>query len=531
MKRKIGQMVMCGFHGTEPSEDIIRLIREERIGGVIYFRRNLQDAAQARRLSSQLQQWACVDGRDDLLLIAIDQEGGMVNRLDNGVTAMPGAMALGATRSALFARQTAQASGEELKRLGMNMNFAPCLDVNNNPANPVIGVRSYGECPDLVGELGTAAAMGYQEAGIAATVKHFPGHGDTSEDSHLSLPTVPHGRERLERVELAPFRRAIAAGVDAIMTAHVMFPAFEPERVPCTLSGKVLTELLRGQLGFTGVVVTDCLEMNAIADHFGVAEGAVRAVEAGADLILVSHRIERQQAALTALLQAVEQGRIPERRIDESVSRILAMKRRKGLFGSGEAPAAASGGAAAEATLRLAEAVSEHSITLVKDDGRLPLRADKPVYVVWPEVRVGSEVDEVIPQTETVGHWLKSMGLNVREDRIGVMPEKSEIDDVLQASLGYDQIVVVTYNAAASPEQTRLVKELELRGVSLIVASARIPYDLNAFPEVGTYLACYENRPVAMKALASVLTDRIQAGGTLPVTIRPAYPYGWSLNG
>ncbi|MFE5323341.1 beta-N-acetylhexosaminidase [Paenibacillus sp. NPDC056579] len=527
LKRKIGQMVMCGFHGTEPSDDIARLIRDEHIGGVIYFRRNLRDAAQARRLSTQLQQLA---GGKVQLLIAIDQEGGMVNRIDNGVTIMPGAMALGAARNTAFARQTARAAGEELKRLGINMNFAPCLDVNNNPANPVIGVRSYGENPQLVGELGSAAAMGYQEAGVAATVKHFPGHGDTGEDSHLALPLVPHGRERLERVELAPFRQAIAAGVDAIMTAHVMFPAFEPERVPCTLSGKVLTELLRRQLGFTGVVVTDCLEMGAIADHFGVAEGAVRAVEAGADLILVSHRIERQQAALAALLRAVEQGRIPERRIDESVTRILAMKRRRGLLGGGGA-SAASDVPAAEAALRLAETVSERSVTLVKEAGRLPLDAGKPVFVVWPEVRVGTEVDEVIPQTETLGFWLQRLGYTVREERIGVTTMKWEADYLLQESLGYEQVVVLTYNAEASPQQVRLVKKLEARGISLIVASVRIPYDLNAFPHIGTYIACYENRPSAMRALASVLAGRIQAFGKLPVTIRPAYPYGWSWNG
>lgn len=528
LKRKIGQMVMCGFHGTEPSDDIVRLIREEHIGGVIYFRRNLKNAAQAGALSAELQRIAGESDGGTPLFIAIDQEGGMVTRIDDGVTIMPGAMALGAARSAEYARLTAYATGGELKRLGVNMNFAPCLDVNNNPANPVIGVRSYGEDPDLVGELGTAAVEGYQEAGIVATVKHFPGHGDTSEDSHLELPSVPHDRERLERVELAPFRRAIAAGVDAVMSAHVMFPAFEPERVPCTLSGNVLTGLLRGQLKFDGVVVTDCLEMNAIAEHFGVAEGAVRAVEAGADLVLVSHRFERQQAALDALLQAVEQGRIPMRRIDESVARIMAAKRRRGLFGSGATPAAGDDAAAA-ASRRLAETVNERSVTLVKDAGRLPLSADKPVFVVWLEVRVGTEVDEVIAQKETAGYWLQTLGMNVREQRIGVMPTQAEADSVLQASLGFEQAVVVTYNAETSPGQIRLVKELEARGIALVVASGRIPYDLNAFPDIGTYVACYENRPSAMRALAMLLTGRIQSEGMLPVTIRPAYPYGWSL--
>ncbi|MEC0212799.1 beta-N-acetylhexosaminidase, partial [Paenibacillus ehimensis] len=327
LRQKIGQMLMCGFHGTEPSEDIERLIREKHLGGIIYFRRNLTEPAQVAKLSASLQQLALAHGGVPLL-IAIDQEGGMVMRIDQGVTPIPGSMALGATGDAEAAYEAAKVTGSELKAMGINMNFAPCLDINNNPLNPVIGVRSYGGDAETVGRLGTAAVRGYQEAGIAATVKHFPGHGDTGEDSHTALPVVPHPRERLDRLELAPFRRAAELGVDAVMTAHVLFPAVEPERLPATLSSRVIDGLLRQELGYDGVVVTDCLEMNAIAEHYGIAEGAVMAVEAGADLVLVSHRIERQQTALDALVQAVESGRIREERIDRSVERLLALKSR-----------------------------------------------------------------------------------------------------------------------------------------------------------------------------------------------------------
>ncbi|KAF4325166.1 hypothetical protein G195_001310 [Phytophthora kernoviae 00238/432] len=221
------------------------------------------------------------------LMISVDQEGGMVARIDKeGVTQVPGNMALGATGNPEYTLECAQILGHELKSIGIDMNLAPVLDVNNNILNPVIGVRSYGENAESVAAHGAAAIKGYQSRGVAATAKHFPGHGDTAVDSHLGMVTVPHERNRLEQVELLPFRRAIEAGVDAIMTAHVIFPAIEPEPIPATLSRKVLTGLLREEMGFEGIIITDCLEMHAISKPYGVAEAAIRAVEAGADLIL-----------------------------------------------------------------------------------------------------------------------------------------------------------------------------------------------------------------------------------------------------
>lgn len=519
LRQKIGQMLMCGFHGTELSEDIERLIREEHLGGIIYFRRNLTEPAQVAKLSASLQQLALANGGVPLL-IAIDQEGGMVMRIDQGVTPIPGSMALGATGDAGAAYEAAKVTGSELKAMGINMNFAPCLDINNNPLNPVIGVRSYGGDAETVGRLGTAAVQGYQEAGIAATVKHFPGHGDTGEDSHTALPVVPHPRERLDRLELAPFRRAAKLGVDAVMTAHVLFPAVEPERLPATLSPRVIDGLLRQELGYDGVVVTDCLEMNAIAEHYGIAEGAVMAVEAGADLVLVSHRIERQQTALDALVQAVESGRICEERIDRSVERLLALKRRV-------APAAASAALApgaslaTEASQRLAEHIAKRSVTLLRGEAELPLDPAKPVLVIWPEVQVGTEVDEVLARRETAGYWLAQLNYQVREERIGVQPSAAEQARVVELARDAEQIVLVTYNASFSPGQVELAKALAaLPKAKLAVAAARNPFDISVLPDgVQIYLACYENTPFAMKALARVLAGELAAQGKLPAPL------------
>src|SRR5690606_10075786 len=383
LREKIGQMVMCGFDGKQPTDGIRMLIREYRIGGIIYFRRNVGTAEETASLSAALQE-AAADVSDVPLWIAVDQEGGMVARIDRDVAVMPGNMALGAARDAGLAYETALASARDLRRMGIKFNLAPCLDVNNNPANPVIGVRFYGERPELVAKLGSAAIRGYQAGGVAACAKHFPGHGDTVADSHLELPVVPHDPRRLDRVELAPFRAAVEAGVDAVMTAHVRFPAHEDRAIPATLSPRILTGLLRERFGFSGMIVTDCLEMKAISDTVGVGRGAVMAVKAGADLVLVSHRLDRQLEALEALHDAVLSGEIGMERIDDAVRRILAAKRRRIMA----APAAPAAGSGVPEAWDVARRACERAVTVVKNEcGALPLRRELPVLAVWPEVR------------------------------------------------------------------------------------------------------------------------------------------------
>jgi beta-N-acetylhexosaminidase len=527
LRQKVGQMFICGFDALEPNPAITQLIEEYGLGGVIYFRRNVKDAHQLAHLSADLQAISLHSGGQPLF-IAVDQEGGMVSRIEKGATLLPGNMALGAAFAPAGVYASSKIMGKELRQMGVNMNFAPCLDINNNRLNPVIGVRSYGETAAIVGDMGTHAVKGLQDMGVIATVKHFPGHGDTSEDSHHDLPIVPHSMERLMELELAPFIKAIEGGVDAIMTAHVVFAALEQNGVPSTLSHRILTELLREELGFKGLIVTDCLEMKAISEGIGVAEGAVRAIEAGSDLILVSHTLDRQVSAMEAVIAAVESGRIPESRIDESVLRVMTHKYKRAIQFDKLAPVPEGPISTAEHQI-LAKELSRKSITLVKDEVGKLLDMNESLLVIWTEVQTGTEIDEVVERQGTLGSTLSELtGIHVQEVYLGLSPSESEITAILQAAEGKKQVVIVTYNATFSQGQTQLVKVLAERDdLHLIVAAGRNPYDLLEFPEVKTYLACYENRPLAMVSLANVLLGREKPVGRLPVTLSEQYAIGW----
>ncbi|CAN7558322.1 beta-N-acetylhexosaminidase [Paenibacillus sp. LjRoot56] len=527
LRQKVGQLFACGFDALEPNPHIKQLIEEYGIGGVIYFRRNVKDAHQLAQLSADLQAISLKSGGQPLF-ISVDQEGGMVSRVEKGATLLPGNMALGAAFAPSGVYASAKVMGKELRQMGVNMNLAPCLDINNNPLNPVIGVRSYGETAAIVSDMGTHAVKGLQDMGVIATVKHFPGHGDTTADSHHDLPVVPHSMERLMELELAPFIKAIEGGVDAIMSAHVVFEALEDSTVPSTLSYKILTELLRGQLGFKGLIVTDCLEMKAISEGVGVAEGAVRALEAGADILLVSHELERQIAAMEAVIAAVESGRVSEARIDESVLRIMTYKYKREIRYDTLTPIPDGPISTPEHQL-LAKELSRKSITKVKDEVGKNIQVNEKTCVIWTEVQSGTEIDEVVDREGTLGSVLSELtGEPVQEMYLGLFPSEEEIAETLKRCASYEQVVIVTYNATFSEGQTQLVKALaQKEDVHLIVAAGRNPYDLLEFPEVKTYYACYENRPLAMVSLANVLLGREAAIGRLPITLSEEYPIGW----
>ncbi len=332
LHEKIGQMLLFGWSGDTPDENrtvnahAAALVDEFAVGGVVLMGRNVGPPAQTRATIAELQGKAKARGLP-LLFVAVDQEGGRVQRLGPPhYPKHPAARAIGNTGDPAQARAAAWRIGEELRALGFNWDFAPVLDVNNNPNNPVIGDRAYGDDPALVAAMGTQAVRGFQEdAGILACGKHFPGHGDTDTDSHHALPRIPHGRDRLDAVELVPFRAALEAGLAAVMTSHILFPALDA-RLPATLSPAILTGLLRGELGFDGMIITDDLEMKGVAEGWGAAEAAVLAVQAGADILLCCHTWETQREIRQALVAAVETRRLPESRVDEAVSRITQAK-------------------------------------------------------------------------------------------------------------------------------------------------------------------------------------------------------------
>src|SRR5256886_2189163 len=276
LEEQIGQALMVGFWGHTPSQDIIDLISRYHIGNVILFSRNIGNTRQVLELTQSLQRIAKEAGHPYPLLIAIDQENGIVQRLGEAATIYPGNMALGAIGSDEIAYEVALAAGRELQALGINMNLAPVVDVNNNPANPVIGVRSFGEDPRLVARLAAAAVKGYRAAGVISDLKHFPGHGDTAVDSHLALPTISSTLEQLEALELVPFKSGMKVGAESGMIAHIALPSLaEKDTFPATPSPSIVQGLLREQLDFKGVILSDCMEMRAISDTFGTERAAV----------------------------------------------------------------------------------------------------------------------------------------------------------------------------------------------------------------------------------------------------------------
>jgi len=320
---QIGGLIMVGIPGPELDRGTVELHRKLPFAGVVLFRRNWADARKLRRLTAQIHALR----RDDPPLVAIDHEGGRVCRLAEPFTPIPPALEL-AKRGEGAVKSAGKIVGRELREAGIDINFAPVLDINTNSANPVIGERAFGKTAKLVAQLGTAFFQAMQREGVIPCGKHFPGHGDTSEDSHLTLPRVSRTRTSLMRRELLPFRHAIQHGIPMLMSAHVLYPAFDPRR-PATLSPVLMTELLRQKLGFRGVLCSDDLEMRAVSRNYRPAEIAIMAVAAGVDLLLFCHSQERALQAAHALLQALERDELSRERIDEALERLARCRTRR----------------------------------------------------------------------------------------------------------------------------------------------------------------------------------------------------------
>lgn len=530
LEQRIGQTLCFGWQRLpgEPNDASLtasthahELVETMQVGSLVLMGRNVssEHPEQTRQVLTELQAASSIP-----LFIAIDQEGGVVNRLRHPFHEFPGNMALGAITEGAeeYARRQAEAQARELRALGINWNFAPCVDVNCNPDNPIIGVRSYGEDPHLVARLGSAAMHGYQKTGLLACAKHFPGHGDTNVDSHLALPTIQGGRDRLDSVELVPFRALIREGVGAIMTTHILFPALDAER-PATLSPAILTGLLRTELGYDGLVITDCLEMEAIAGTIGTPQGAVEALKAGADIVLVCHTLETQRATVQAIHDALVSGELPEERLNEAVGRVLTAKRR---FMSDPSPVEEAPWLD-PAHDALEEEIARASITVVRSNDALPLNREKvgiPCIVSLHRYSVHDFAKEMQRYSR-------------RDDRQVDVPDISsefpqwKIDQVLQFAFGAnrhsDPMIVVTVpyepwsqQPIDQEKQAQLVRELRaIYDERLIVVALREPYDLRRFPDVANYICTYGYRPASLRALADALFGVYEPTGELPVTI------------
>nr|WP_276576364.1 beta-N-acetylhexosaminidase [Caldicoprobacter algeriensis] len=329
LEEKVGQMLIVGFDGLEPSRAIKDMIQNYHVGSVILFPRNVKDSVQLVSLINQLK---ALNKNNRLpLIISADQEGGKVHRLPADATRFPANLILGRRNSAQLAYDVGRVTAAEMRAYGFNLNFAPVLDILSNPKNTVIDDRALDTAPDIVARLGVALMKGLRDGGVIPVIKHFPGHGDTVMDSHVDLPILNHDMQRLRSFELIPFKRAIEEGADMVMVAHILFPNITQEKVPASLSREVITGVLRQELGFDGVVISDDMEMGAIQKHYGIEDAAVRAVLAGTDIVSICHTYEKQKQAFEALIKAVDDGTIPMERIDESVKRIITLKLKYGL--------------------------------------------------------------------------------------------------------------------------------------------------------------------------------------------------------
>lgn len=325
---KIGQLVLVGVEGTAPDDTAREFVEEYHVGGFIFYKNNMENAKQAAAFFNQLKKMNA--GNKVPLFLSVDEEGGRVTRMPKEFKALPAAQIIGASGSTELASGLGSVIGKELAGFGLNMDFAPVLDVNSNPDNPVIGSRSFGNNTEIVSEMGLAMLQAIEQEGVIPVVKHFPGHGDTSVDSHLGLPVVKHGLERLRELELVPFAKAIDNGADVVMIAHLLMPELDSEH-PASFSKAVITDLLREELGFQGVVISDDMTMGAVVKHYDIGEAAVKYIQAGGNIVLVGHEKDRQLAVINALTTAVKNGEIPLDMLDERVYSILKLKEKYGL--------------------------------------------------------------------------------------------------------------------------------------------------------------------------------------------------------
>lgn len=525
LEEKVGQMLLLGISGTYISSGVREVVTDLDAGGIVLFASNLTSSVQTVNLTTKLQQEALQSKHAVPLLITADEEGGLVSRMPYGMVTMPGNMALGASRNEYLALKAYYHTGRQLKALGINMNLAPVLDVNNNIKNPVIGLRSFGSDPVLVSNMGVAALAGLKEAKVGSIVKHFPGHGDTLVDSHLALPIVKKTKAELGKMELMPFQKALQNGATAVMTAHISFPSLtNGVSVPATLSQDILTGVLRANWGYNGVISTDDMLMNAIVNHYGFKEAVVQAVKAGVDQILIASNLGKQKEAKKAIIDAVNRGEISESRINQSVERIFALKSELDLH-PGKFPEYLDPLAEAKEAEDVAMEVALGAITILRNESRLLQKGDKILLVVVDHTLQGAAGRNNQKISQLMHVELASRGFdNLETVALGYRPSTTEQSLVISKAKNSDVVLYLTRNA--TNEQAEFIRKLADK--LMITVALQNPWDILQYPDVKVYLATYGYTEASIKALAMVLTGEKDATGKLPIAISESFPYGYS---
>jgi beta-N-acetylhexosaminidase len=537
LRDEVAQLVFIAFHGESPNSrsreyrKFVRLIQETKVGGLIL--NNVSNGRVVQKAEpyavaaflNRLQRMTVVP-----LMVGGDFERGASMRVD-GTTVFPHAMAFGATGDPALSRYEGEVTAREARALGVQWVYYPVADVNNNPDNPIINIRSFGENPQDVAAHVKAFIEGAHADKrnlVLTTAKHFPGHGDTAVDTHVNLATIPADRDRLERLELVPFKAAIEAGVDSIMTAHIAVPALAPPDLPATLSPAILTGLLRKELGFNGLVVTDALEMGGIAKGYSAGEASVRALEAGADTLLMPADPDQ---AISAVMAAVASGRLTRQRIETSVLKILAAKEKVGLDRKRFVDVEAIGDVidSPEANEK-AQEIADHAVTLVRNGGNLiPLAApEKTCYVVLSETRFSAEgqvfLQEVRKRVEV--HSGASVARAATLTLDPSMP-REQVEENLGRFSGCESYTVAAFASVAASrmsvglagELPHAIEMIAATGKPVALAALGNPYLLRNFPHVTAYLATFSTVPPSEIAAVRALFGEINIRGHLPVSI------------
>ncbi|HXG95279.1 MAG TPA: glycoside hydrolase family 3 N-terminal domain-containing protein [Blastocatellia bacterium] len=538
LDEKIGQLIIPAMVGMFLSQDsdafkqMKRDVTEFHVGGYHMLGEvdKLHEPAGVALLINHLQDMAKVP-----LLITADFEGGVGLRYI-GATRLPRAMAMGATGNTDLVYQAGRVTAEEARAMGVNVNFYPVVDVNNNARNPIINIRSFGGDPKLVSEMARAYIRGAQSAGVMATAKHFPGHGDTSQDSHLELPIVDIDRARLNAIELPPFKAAVDEGVGGVMSAHIALPKIETENVPATLSEKMLTGVLRKEMKFGGVIFTDAMNMRGVAAHYPQGEAAVRAIKAGADIILYPESVEQ---AFNAMKRAVESGEIKESRIDESVRRVLAAKQKLGLDKNAKADINQLDKILGSAEhQRVAQQITESAITLVRDERNvLPLNLKPEQKVLFITVVDNNEGWRDGAPGRAFLAGLQKRHANTTSVFVSDKTAPAEFELIKKLAALSDVVIVNAFIRVAAYKgsidltegELNLLKHLSAQQKPFAFVLYGSPYLISFVPELPTYVLAYEYYPAAEEGALKTVLGEIEFKGKLPIELPGFYPIGHSV--
>lgn len=502
LTEKIGQLVMCGFTSLEYNDHIKRLVDDYAVGNVILFSRNFDNGNQLKKLDRDIHN--NIKAKTGIMpFISIDQEGGLVTRLFKDATFPAGAMTSAASSVDHAPYKNARIIGRDMIMLGLNLNLAPSLDVNNNLDNPSINVRSFSSNPEVVAKCGREYIQGLRDFGVMACVKHFPGAGDSALDSHLALPTIPHDKERLHKVELYPFKQNFDS--PCLMTEHALFPAYDT--LPATLSKNILTGLLREELGYEGIIITDGIEMKAISDNYGVGPGALMSINAGCDIVLVCHTIEEQLEVLDTLHAAAKDGRLPLDVIDERVSRILKYKEEveptlDKYFN--DEPFVIS-----EENNQMTQSIVDNSLTLISG---IEPTLDNDTFVIAPKAVANTIVEDEFDN--------RNLGVNLRNifnaNCVEYVADPNAINKIISEASKYKKVIVFSYNAVVDKLQVDMINTLS-EMTNLFVISLKGPLDYHHYKNVQNYMCLYEYTPLSIKSVIKYFNGEIKPNGHSPI--------------